>query len=675
MSADSFKIEVQPDFLERQAKARPIQAVAELIWNGLDADATEIGITLRRGTFGIASISIHDNGVGIPHSEAPALFSSLGGSWKKPGGRTQQLNRILHGYEGRGRFKAFALGRVVDWHVTYIDADSATRSYDLSMLESNLKEVRRSAEKSANGHTGVEVVVSELRHEFRSLDGPDAQQELAETFALYLKDYRDVRIVYDGAPIAPEAAIASSKRLELDDLVDEDGTHHRSELEIVEWRSSTHRALYLCNEQGFPLTRVPSRFHVGEFQFSAYLKSSYIAALHAEGTLDLGEMDPALSGAIQQAQETIKEHFQDRAAEQARAVVDEWKAEEIYPFKSDAKTSIEEAERQVFDIVAVRINNYLPEFASSPPKSKAFHLRMLRQAIERSPQELQIILNEVLDLPPRKQQELADLLQETTLSAVISAAKIVADRLKFLTGLEAIVFDPEMKKRLKERTQLHRILADNAWIFGEEFNLSVDDQSLTAVLKKHKKLLGEDVVIDRPVKHVEKARGIVDLVFSRAIRSHGARLEHLVVELKAPQVVIRRKEVAQIEDYARSVSADERFRSLKVRWEFWVLSDDYDDTTAMRLRSLKRDDGIFHEEEGFKIGVKRWSQVIEENRARLQFFQEKLEHQADRGRALKHLQEKYEKFLKGVITDGPEEEADGEKHASSTESATDHANS
>jgi hypothetical protein len=30
-----YKVEVQPDFLERQAKAQPIAAVAELIWNGL----------------------------------------------------------------------------------------------------------------------------------------------------------------------------------------------------------------------------------------------------------------------------------------------------------------------------------------------------------------------------------------------------------------------------------------------------------------------------------------------------------------------------------------------------------------------------------------------------------------------------------------------------------------
>lgn len=37
---------------------------------------------------------------------------------------------------------------------------------------------------------------------------------------------------------------------------------------------------------------------------------------------------------------------------------------------------------------------------------------MLRQAIERSPDDLQLILTEVLNLPTRKQEELAELLRD-----------------------------------------------------------------------------------------------------------------------------------------------------------------------------------------------------------------------------------------------------------------------
>ena len=79
----------------------------------------------------------------------------------------------------------------------------------------------------------------------------------------------------------------------------------------------------------------------------------------------------------------------------------------------------------------------------------------MRRAIERSPTELQRILDEVLRLPKRKQKELAE----------------VADRLKFLEALRFILFDYEAREKLRERSQLHKILEQNTWIFGEEYNL------------------------------------------------------------------------------------------------------------------------------------------------------------------------------------------------------------
>jgi len=280
---------------------------------------------------------------------------------------------------------------------------------------------------------------------------------------------------------------------------------------------------------------------------------------------------------------------------------------------------------------------------------------LLRQAIEKSPEDLQLIFDEVLKLPKRKQAELAELLRDVSLSAIISASKIVADRLKFLTGLEAILYDKEPKKRLKERSQLHRIIAQNCWLFGEEFNLSVDDRSLTEVLRKHRKLLGDEIVIDEPVKHISKDRGIVDLMLSRAIRRHRAdELTHLVVELKAPKVKIDTSEVTQLEEYAIAVVQDERFRGVDTTWLFWAISDDYGDYAKHRMNNS----GRIYERHNISIWVKTWAQVIAENRARLQFFQERLEYQADKGASLRHLQENYAKYLKGVLLE--EEEADEE---------------
>jgi hypothetical protein len=431
MAIQLFTVEVQPDFIERQAKARPIDALAEIIWNGLDADAGTVDVRLTHNNFGLSGITVTDNGHGIPYADAPRLFTRLGGSWKHRGGFTKVKRRMLHGFEGRGRFKIFALGRVADWKVTYNLAENGDlMSYDISILESNIREVRISDEQTAKdrGHTGVEVTVTELHKDFRSLEPENSIQDLSEIFALYLKDYRDVNIAVEGVVIDPSAAIASTKTFSLKPIQDEDRAH-RVDLEIIEWRTATKRALYLCNEQGFPLSQVTTRFHVGTFQFSAYLKSPFIAQLHQDAQLELAEMHPQLVAAVEEAQQVIKEYFRDRTAEQARAVVDEWKAENIYPYEGEARSTLEQAERKVFDIVAVSVNDYLPDFSAAPAKNRALHLRMLRSAIERSPEDLQIILREVIQLPQRKQEELARLLREASLSANVLTRPVEFARL------------------------------------------------------------------------------------------------------------------------------------------------------------------------------------------------------------------------------------------------------
>jgi hypothetical protein len=183
MSAKTFEIQVQDDHLQRIAQVRkPILAVAELIWNAVDADADRVDVVLHDDQLGgMQAIEVSDNGHGIPYAEAEDLFSRLGGSWKQGGHRSQEKRRILHGKEGRGRFRVFTLGRVVDWHVCYAAKDGL-RSYRIAMMKDHLKQVQVDDESpaGAESHRGVTVKVSELDREFLSLRAPDVTNELAQ---------------------------------------------------------------------------------------------------------------------------------------------------------------------------------------------------------------------------------------------------------------------------------------------------------------------------------------------------------------------------------------------------------------------------------------------------------------------------------------------------------------
>lgn len=240
------------------------------------------------------------------------------------------------------------------------------------------------------------------------------------------------------------------------------------------------------------------------------------------------------------------------------------------------------------------------------------------------------------------------------LSGIISASKLVTDRLKLLSGLEHILFNDEVKQHLKERAQLHRILAENTWIFGHAFSLSVDDKSLTEVLKKHAKLSDLNIILDDPVKRIDGSTGIVDLMLSRSIpRNHPNELEHLIVELKPPKVKIGEKEIQQIKSYAFAIAKDERFKGLNTRWHFWVISNDLDEYAEMELSQDRYEEGVIYKTAksiDLAIWVKTWSQLLQENKHRLEFVRDKLNYNIDSEDALRYLKKTYAEYTQGIIS-------------------------
>ncbi len=189
MPLDSLRVVAQPDTFLRIARARPISAIGELIWNSLDAEASEVSVYFDQGVLGLAGILVEDDGLGFTPMEATEYFAKLGGSWKKPGARTKNGIRILHGSQGQGRYKALSLGRSVRWTYLY-DGSDGIYEFALSILGDNPSEVRiTDAVKSKRAKTGCIVEIREPQKQFRSLDSENTIIELTELFATYLSDY------------------------------------------------------------------------------------------------------------------------------------------------------------------------------------------------------------------------------------------------------------------------------------------------------------------------------------------------------------------------------------------------------------------------------------------------------------------------------------------------------
>lgn len=650
MTEKSYPVEVKADFIERQSRCSLETALAELIWNSLDADATTVHVaTEPNGLGGFNKLVVTDNGSGIPHAEAPALFRSLGGSWKNAANRTRAKKRELHGKEGRGRFRALSIGSDISWDIVVQEAGKAVR-YQIHLSERDPAKVRITDPISTELPTGVTVTVYNIKRDLSSLTSSATLEGLAHTFAVYLMAYRDVSLSIERHHVDPITAISDSSDYSLPSI-GADNKWYSCQLRIIEWHTRTKRTLFLASEKGFPVLQVEGKLHAEGANFTCYLMSPYFPIMGDIGDVISPADRPEIKAAIDAARHQIRAHFRAKGMALGQSLVDSWKAEEVYPFEGDPADSIDRAERHMFETVAVAVSTAVPDFEDAPKSQKALHLRLLKHAIEKSPHELQKILSEVLKLPKKKLSELADVLEHSELSDIISTASVIGDRVRFTTGLRAILMDKGLKKAVKERAHLHKILEKNTWIFGERYNLWASDKELTTVLKKCSNILGSDVAVDDNVEIIDKDRGIVDLVLGRTNKAGSAdEYDNLVVELKAPDVTLKSDHVVQIEKYATAVSEDERFHRVPgVRWHFWLIADDYDDYVRKRIEggsdSRKR---IILDDGKVSIGIKTWGEVLDDNFARLHFVQDRLKYDASEQESLEKIGTDYSDILSKV---------------------------
>jgi hypothetical protein len=252
------------------------------------------------------------------------------------------------------------------------------------------------------------------------------------------------------------------------------------------------------------------------------------------------------------------------------------------------------------------------------------------------------VLHEVLDLTDEQVLDFDRLLRTTSLPGIIAGTTKVVDRLAFLDDLHRLLFDSDVRQAIRERDQLHEILAqDRTWVFGEEYALVVSDKTLTKVIEAHLDQLGEERPILGPVADAGgNRRRRVDLMLSKAVRRPDG-LRHLVVELKRPSKVLGQAELNQITNYAIAVSKDPAFKSPEVTWDFWLVGDDYDDYVEAMVNQDHLPHGVAVQKHPYTVRVRRWAEILEENRKRLHFYRDHLDYQAEDDRSIEETLAKY----------------------------------
>lgn len=622
----TLKLTAQQDHLEKVARTSdPIKAISEFIWNGLDADATEVSIELASNPLGgIQAIIISDNGSGISKRRAGEDFSNLGDSWKKSA-KTTMGKRALHGKEGRGRLRFFSLSNAAIWKSTYRENDQL-QDIEIRIDAASLGKCEVSEPSPSNSSsTGTRVELINLKGALDWLASNLAFLELSAVFAPYLLRYPHVQINYNGTKIRPSDAIYLSAELPRSPVVCPNRTITDLSITVVEWNSHVEeRRIHLGGENGIVLGSQPANVTAPGFEYSAYAYSAFFQEIADANLLEIDNLtDPDFARLLSSIRDRLTDYFRRRQADNSKGLIDKLKSEGAYPYEGEPRDEIEQKERQVFDIATYAVSSYSRDFGRADTSLKKMTLTLLKEAVRHNPDSLSTILRAVVNLPKARQDEFSSLLEKTGLGNIISASSLIADRVVALEILKEMVFNPEHRKRVRERGELDVIVRDNTWIFGEQFHITLAETGLTKVMERVAQELASKA--PRKVRKPNGAIGRIDNFLGRIIpQPDSNKREYLVIELKRPSIPVGRKELDQLEDYVSAIKSQPDYLHTNTFWSFFLITGEYDPTIQDRVTQKERPPGLFLDSPNSQVWVKTWSELIRECESRLSFIQNKL---------------------------------------------------
>lgn len=641
---------VEIDHIDSLTRSNGINAITELIWNALDADATLINIEYEKNKLGrIEKLVIQDNGHGLDYQKAQYVFGKLGGSEKKST-RISPNGRQYHGKEGKGRYKSLALGDLVVFRSKFNNGDNL-KEFDITLDRNYLSFSAFSDLKTipkGTDNPSFTITIENVNQEnaIQAVDDT-SRKAIEQKLASYWISYPDFSILFNGKKLEFESLIKHSSSKDI--LIKVGEIDYRFTIKVIEWNFDIKKQTYLCNTKGIPFQETTLGIR-SVLPISIFIQSNYIEGLHRDNKLQLDNFDETLKNAVNESRKLAREYVKKRLHQYSSEFINQLKQKGLYPYKDNPENIVEESKRQVFDIVALQVNEFLPDFESQDDKSKKLTLSLIKEALENDSNSLRRILTEVIELPEEKRKDLFEILDETSLSNIIDAMTEIKNRLNLLVGLEQIIYDDDISSKVKERKHLHKIVVNETWIFGDQYTYGADDVTLKNVLKSYlRDSLGredfEEIISDSEDNNKD-LQTIPDVCLWQQFSLGSSGKENLVIELKKPNKDAGFTEKSQIESYATKVANDPRFPKDKTKWKFLLITRDIKTEIEPLLNQKNRKYGHVSEGDNFDVYVLPWGHILAEAKTRHEFIRDKLNlNLRDNEQGLDYLKTKYKEYL------------------------------
>lgn len=628
------------------------KAICEYLWNGFDANASQLSIKYTKNAFNITSLEILDNGEGIDRSSLQETFGCFQDSQKL---HTYQWSSQVKGKKGKGRYSFNCFASKADWVTVYKDKEShyilhkiTIKKGDNQNYDDNEQETKPSSVKK----TGTTVSFSDINLPSDFFDSEVFLDYLKKEFAvfLFLNKAQFKEILINGEKLDYEDVIEDSDNKVIQ--IEGDRTTFYFNVTYIRWKEKmkeNYSMYFLDSSQTEKFERTTTFNNKDtKFHHSLYISSDYFnhfvddatGEKNLFGTDNTSPKDKVFKTLVKKLKCFLEEKQKKYVAEVAsKKLLEKYQFKGIIrqPQNDYDKILVEDLKKTISAMYEVQPKIFT-NLQDDQAKTLVGVVELLLQTDKR--EDLISIMESVVKLSDDERHNLASVLKTTDLARITDTIRLIQNRIRTISALKVAV-KPE--NGMNEVDDLQKLVEQSFWIFGEEYNIvtQAEPDFNQALMEYLDKLYDTVPGISKSnyskdkIEHPDVNKEMDIFAFRQNIQS--STIDNIVVELKHPTVKLGEKELSQVKTYMNVIMRDSRFNASNMRWKFFLVGNDFDSSNYLHNEMRNainwgKKNLVCHVDNNgiqYEIFVIKWSELFADFEIRHNFLLKKLEMKRD----------------------------------------------
>ena len=628
------------------------KAICEYLWNGFDANASQLSIKYTKNAFNITSLEIQDNGEGIDRATLQETFGCFQDSQKL---HTYQWSSQVKGKKGKGRYSFNSFASKADWVTVYKDKESHYIRHKITIKKGdnqNYDDNEQETKSSSVKRTGTTVSFSDINLPSDFFDSEVFLDYLKKEFAVFLflnkAQYKEILI--NGVKLDYEDVIEDSDNKVIQ--IEGDRTTFYFNVTYIRWKEKMKEnySMYFLDSSQTEKYEKTTTFNNKDTKFhhSLYISSDYFnhfvddatGEKNLFGTDNTSPKDKVFKTLVKKLKCFLEEKQKKYVAEVAsKKLLAKYQSKGIIrqPQNDYDKILVEDLKKTISAMYEVQPKIFI-NLQDDQAKTLVGVVELLLQTDKR--EDLISIMESVVKLSDDERHNLASVLKTTDLARITDTIRLIQNRIRTISALKVAV-KPE--NGMNEVDDLQKLVEQSFWIFGEEYNIvtQAEPDFNQALMEYLDKLYDTVPGISKSnyskdkIEHPDVNKEMDIFAFRQNIQS--STIDNIVVELKHPTVKLGEKELSQVKTYMNVIMRDSRFNASNMRWKFYLVGNDFDSSNYIHNEMRNainwgKKNLVCHVDNNgiqYEVFVIKWSELFADFEIRHNFLLKKLEMKRD----------------------------------------------